>query len=75
MKFKTTQSELNKALNFVSRAVTTKSTMPILKGILIKVTNEGKLTLTASDMDLSIEKTINVDKAEEGSIVLPAKLF
>lgn len=75
MKFKTTQSELNKALNFVSRAVTTKSTMPILKGILIKVTNEGKLTLTASDMDLSIEKTINVDEAEEGSIVLPAKLF
>ena len=73
MKFKT--SELNKALNFVSKAVTTRSTMPILKGILLKVTADGKLIMTASDMDLSIEKTIAVSDAEEGTIVLPARLF
>ena len=64
MKFKTSQSELNKALNFVSKAVTTRSTMPILKGILLKVTDDGKLTLTASDMEFSIEKTILVSDAE-----------
>ena len=75
MKFKTSQSELNKALNFVSKAVTTRSTMPILKGILLNVTSEGKLVLTASDMELSIEKTIPVTDFEEGSIVLPARLF
>ena len=75
MKFKTSQSELNKALNFVSKAVTTRSTMPILKGILLKVTDDGKLTLTASDMEFSIEKTILVSDAEEGTIVLPARLF
>ncbi len=75
MKFKTSQSELNKALNFVSKAVTTRSTMPILKGILLKVTDDGRLTLTASDMELSIEKTIQVSDAEEGTIVLPARLF
>ena len=75
MKFKTSQSELNKALNFVSKAVTTRSTMPILKGILLKVTDDGKLTLTASDMEFSIEKTILVSDAEEGMIVLPARLF
>ncbi len=75
MKFKTSQSNLNKALNFVSKAVTTRSTMPILKGILLKVTDDGMLTLTASDMELSIEKKIPVSDAEEGSIVLPARLF
>lgn len=75
MKFKTNQSELNKALNFVSKAVTIRSTMPVLKGILLKVTDDGRLTLSASDMELSIEKTIQVTDAEEGSIVLPARLF
>ena len=75
MKFKTSQPELSKALNYVSKAVTSRSTMPILKGILLKVSPEGKLTMTASDLDLSIEKTIEVTDYEEGSIVLPAKLF
>lgn len=75
MKFKIPQPELNKALNFVSKAVTSRSTMPVLKGILMRVTSEGKLIMTASDMDLSIEKTVNVTEAEEGSVVLPAKLF
>lgn len=75
MKFKISQSELNKALNFVSKAVTSRSTMPILKGILLNVTDDGKLTMTASDMELSIEKTIDATDTEEGSIVLPARLF
>lgn len=75
MKFKTSQSELNKALNFVSKAVSAKSTMPILKGILLKVTEDGRLIMTASDMDLSIEKTIPVSDAEAGTAVLPARLF
>lgn len=75
MKFKIAQPELNKALNFVSKAVTSRSTMPVLKGILMKVTSEGKLIMTASDMDLSIEKTMQVTDFEEGAVVLPAKLF
>lgn len=75
MKFKTSQPELNRALTFVSRAVTTRSTMPILKGILLKADSDGTLTMTASDMDLSIEKKISVSVSEPGDIVLPAKLF
>ena len=75
MKFKTSQQELNRALTFVSRAVTARSTMPILKGILLAADESGTLTMTASDMDLSIEKKIGVTVSEPGSIVLPAKLF
>lgn len=75
MKFKTSQQELNRALTFVSRAVTARSTMPILKGILLAADESGTLTMTASDMDLSIEKKIGVAVSEPGSIVLPAKLF
>ena len=75
MKFKIEQKELNKALNFVAKAVTTRSTMPILKGIFINVSDEGILTLMASDMELSIEKKLNVANSESGSLVIPARIF
>ena len=75
MKFTTSQQELNKALAFVSKAVTVRSTMPVLKGILLSIDETGTLTMTASDMDLSIEKKMEVSDFEPGAVVLPAKLF
>lgn len=75
MKFTCEQQQLSKALNTVSKAITTRTTIPILKGILIKVTDEGKMILSASDLDLSIEKTINADVEEAGALVVPARLF
>ena len=76
MKFKCSQQSLSKALNIVSKAVTARTTIPILKGILLNVTKDGKLVLSASDLDLSIEKTIkDVEVEEEGSVVVLAKLF
>ena len=75
MKFTTSQQELNKALAFVSKAVTVRSTMPVLKGILLSIDETGTLTMTASDMDLSIEKKMEVSDSEPGAVVLPAKLF
>lgn len=74
MKINCMQGQLNKALNTVSKAVSTRTTIPILKGILLSCSN-GILTLTSSDLDLIIEKKIDVNVLEEGQIVLPAKLF
>lgn len=75
MKFSCSQQSLAKALNVVSKAVTSRTTIPILKGILLKVNNEGILTMGASDLDLSIEKSFNVDSYEAGEVVVQAKLF
>ena len=76
MKFKCSQQSLSKALNIVSKAVSTKTTIPILKGILLNITSDGSLILSASDLDLSIEKKIkDVEVIEEGSVVVLAKLF
>jgi DNA polymerase-3 subunit beta len=75
MKFTCNQQVLAKALNIVSKAVTSKTTIPILKGILLNV-SEGQLVLTASDLDLSIEKTVlDVNIEKEGSVVVLSKLF
>ena len=76
MKFTCNQQSLSKALNIVSKAVTSKTTIPILKGILLNATKEGNLILSASDLDLSIENKINdVNVIEEGSTVVVSKLF
>jgi DNA polymerase-3 subunit beta len=75
MKFSCNQQILSKALNTVSKAVSSRTTIPILKGILLEASSDGNLKLAASDLDLSIEKTVAVNVLEEGSIVVSAKLF
>jgi DNA polymerase-3 subunit beta len=64
-----------RALNTVSRAVTSRTTIPILKGILLESKSEGILFLSASDLDISIKTKIEASVSNEGSIVLPSKLF
>lgn len=76
------KDRLNEAIQQVSKAITHRTTIPILSGIKIEVTEAG-LTLTASDTDISIQSFIPAQEDEEtiitvhqqGSIVLPAKIF
>jgi DNA polymerase III, beta subunit len=75
MKFACNQQILSKALNTVSKAVTSRTTIPILKGILLEVNEDNTLILSSSDLDLSIEKRIDISAEEAGSVVVSAKLF
>ncbi len=74
MKFICNRQELTKSLNIVSKAVSSRTTIPSLKGILLKIEGD-ELILTASDMDITIEDRIKIVNGEEGSIIAPAKLF
>ncbi|QIB67931.1 DNA polymerase III subunit beta [Aminipila butyrica] len=74
MKFTCNQQILSRAINTVSKAVTNRTTIPILKGILLKA-EENQLVLTASDLDLSIEKKIDAYVAEKGEVVVLSRLF
>lgn len=75
MKFKCNQSVLTKALNIVSKAVTNRTTVPILKGILLETFDNGTLKMSASDLDITIEETIEVEDVVPGAIVVGSKLF
>ena len=66
MKYTCNQQILAKALNTVSKAVSNRTTIPILKGIMIKATEEGSLILTASDLEISIKKEIK-ESLEDGT--------
>ena len=75
MKFRCNQQDLSRALNIVSKAVTSRTTIPILKGILIEADETGNLKMVASDLDITIEEVIKVETLEKGSVVVQAKLF
>ncbi|QCR30694.1 DNA polymerase III subunit beta [Lysinibacillus sp. SGAir0095] len=82
MKFDIMRDRLLDGLNNVMKAVSSKTTIPILTGIKIDVTNEG-MTLTGSDADITIQTFIPVEEngdqliniTETGSIVLQARMF
>ncbi|MGL5084487.1 MAG: DNA polymerase III subunit beta [Clostridium sp.] len=57
-----------------SKAITGKTTMPILEGVFISARKKG-LTLIGSDIDVSIETKVIADVIEEGKIVIDAKIF
>jgi DNA polymerase III subunit beta len=72
MKFTTTTSELLRSLSRVHAVVPTKSTSPILENVLCDLLNDV-LTITATDMDISLAVTMNVNGTEDGRIAIPAK--
>lgn len=72
MKFSVSSSELNKGLSAVIGAVPSKATLPILETILFK-SEDGKLKLTATDLEISIVQSIDADIEEDGAVAIPAR--
>jgi DNA polymerase-3 subunit beta len=74
MKFTSNKNVLLKVLTNVSRSVSSKSNIPALEGINITVKN-SKVLFEGFNMEFGIKTSIVVSDAEEGAIVVPAKLF
>lgn len=76
MKFSIKQNLLWKNLNNISKALTTKTIIPILTGIKFELKHEG-LYITCSDDDITIQSFIKIDQLETyssfGKILLPGK--
>ena len=74
MKIVCYKDNLLKALNSVIKGVATKTTNPILEGILIQ-TNDNQIKLTTYDMELGIEYIIDSEVKRQGSTVVNAIMF
>lgn len=74
MKFICEKNSLQEAVSTAQKAVTGKSNMTVLEGLLIIASN-NEITIIGSDKDLSIETKIKAEIIEEGSIVVDSKLF
>jgi len=66
--------DLSDAVLKVIKATANKTTNPILEGIKLRA-SQDTLTLTATDLEISIEKTIPADVKIEGEVVVPGKFF
>lgn len=74
MKIICTKSNLVKGVNIVSKAVPSKTTMPILECILIDATTDI-IKFTANDMELGIETVVEGDIVQKGVVAIDAKIF
>jgi DNA polymerase-3 subunit beta len=72
LKIRVTRDELVAKLGVVSRAVSTRGTVQVLSGILLRVDGET-LTLAATDMELSLRTTLDAQVEGDGAVVIPGK--
>ena len=68
------KDKILKAINSVVKGVASKTTMPILEGILIQ-TNDNEIKLTTYDLEIGIEYVIECEVKEQGSTVVNAIMF
>ena len=74
MKANVSQQQLAHGLGIVSRAVAPRSTLPVLSNVLI-ATDEGRLRLSATNLELGISCWIGAQIEQEGAITVPARTF
>ncbi len=74
MKVSVLQENLAHGLNIVSRAVSPRSTLPVLANVLV-ASDEGRLRLSATNLELGITCWIGAKIEEEGSTTVPARTF
>lgn len=74
MKIICDKEKILKAINSVTKAVASKTTMPILEGILIQ-TNDKDVKLTTYDLEIGIEYIIEAEVEEQGATVVNAIMF
>lgn len=75
MKFTISKTELVDSLKTVSKGLSSRTTLPILSGILIVCEADGSVTFQSTDLEVSVRHTVSAFVAEAGRIVIPGKLF
>ena len=74
LKVTCSRDELAQRLATVSRAVSTRTAVQVLLGVLLRAEG-GRLELAATDMEISLRGGLDADVAAEGAVVVPARLL
>ena len=74
MKIVCQRDELSQKLGVVSRAVSTRASVQILSGVLLRA-ETGRLHLAATDMELSLRSSLEAQIEGEGAVVVPGRLL
>ena len=68
------KDNLSKGLAVVSRAVATRTTLPITQNVVLSA-DQGRLKLSATNLEIAISTWIGAEIQEEGSITIPARIL
>jgi DNA polymerase III subunit beta len=68
------KDELAEKLQLVGRGVSTRTTVQILAGIMLRAA-DGRLHLSATDMEISVRDSLDAQVEEEGAVVVPGRLL
>lgn len=74
MKLTIARGELLESLGVVTKALSSRTTLPILSGILFTAAGEG-VVLQSTDLEISIKDTVAANVEDPGSVVLPGRLL
>ena len=74
MRFTCLQENLSRGLALVGRAVATRTTLPITQNVLIE-TDQGRLKLSATNLELAVTTWVGGEVHEEGAVTIPARLL
>ena len=74
MRVSVVQENLVRGLSIVNRAIASRPTLPVLSNVLLS-TEDGRLKLSATDLDLSISVWVGAMVEDDGSVTVPARTF
>ena len=74
MKLSCLQDNLSKGLSVVSRAVASRSTLPVLSNVLL-ATDQGRLKIAATNLELAVTCWIGAKVETDGAITIPARIL
>jgi DNA polymerase III subunit beta len=74
VKISVPREELTRHLGVVSRAASTRTTVQVLAGVLLRA-SAGRVELAATDMEISLRSSLEAEVESEGAVVVPSKLL
>lgn len=75
MKFRCERDDLLEAVQFASRAITNRATLPVLSGLRIEAMSGGGVVVAATDLELTMQTTFRAGVDEPGKVIVPGRLF
>ncbi|MGH2807957.1 MAG: DNA polymerase III subunit beta [Actinomycetota bacterium] len=75
MKFRCERDELLNAVQFASRAISNRATLPVLSGLKIDAQEDARVRVAATDLELTMETTFAAAVDEPGKVIVPGRLF
>ena len=75
MKFRVERDVLAEAVTWVARGLPARPPVPVLAGVLIEASDEGTLTLSAFDYEVSAKITVAAEVGESGTVLVLGRLL